>query len=177
MRSGLIKLDHQQVSLAISKLDGRAREWALTCITSVDLVFSTWESLKSQLVQVFSPPNQAYRVRSRFLSTRQEPKSFGFTPTFEEAVRIALNAEHNLSRLELAGMGTTLALREQTTRVLRTVIGRNRWTSAKDEGEVELQAAEQQRITAPGYESTLYPDPEVWHDTGKCRYPVKLNRA
>ena len=26
MRSGLIKLDHQQVSLAISKLDGRARE-------------------------------------------------------------------------------------------------------------------------------------------------------
>ena len=33
MRSGLIKLDHQQVSLAISKLDGRAREWALTCST------------------------------------------------------------------------------------------------------------------------------------------------
>ena len=71
MRSGLIKLDHQQVSLAISKLDGRAREWALTCSTSVELAYPTWESLKSQLVQVFSPPNQAYRVRSRFLSTRQ----------------------------------------------------------------------------------------------------------
>ena len=40
MRSGLIKLDHQQVSLDISKLDGRAREWALTCSTSVDLAFS-----------------------------------------------------------------------------------------------------------------------------------------
>uniref|UniRef100_M4BB15 Retrotransposon gag domain-containing protein n=1 Tax=Hyaloperonospora arabidopsidis (strain Emoy2) TaxID=559515 RepID=M4BB15_HYAAE len=80
MISGLIKLDHQQVSLVISKLDGRAIEWALTCSTSVDLAFSTWESLKSQLVQVFSPPNQVYCVRSRFLSTRQEPKSFGFTP-------------------------------------------------------------------------------------------------
>ena len=40
MRSGLIKLDHPQVSLAILKLDGRAREWALTCSTSVDLAFS-----------------------------------------------------------------------------------------------------------------------------------------
>ena len=36
-RSGLIKLYHQQVSLDISKLDGRAKEWALTCSTSVDL--------------------------------------------------------------------------------------------------------------------------------------------
>ena len=40
MRSGQIKLDHQQVSPAITKLDGRAREWALTCSTSVDLAFS-----------------------------------------------------------------------------------------------------------------------------------------
>uniref|UniRef100_M4BRP5 Uncharacterized protein n=1 Tax=Hyaloperonospora arabidopsidis (strain Emoy2) TaxID=559515 RepID=M4BRP5_HYAAE len=71
MRLGLIKLDHQQVSLAISKLDERAGEWALKCSTSVDLAFPTWESLKSQSLQAFSPPNQAYRVRSRFLSTRQ----------------------------------------------------------------------------------------------------------
>uniref|UniRef100_M4BAU5 Retrotransposon gag domain-containing protein n=1 Tax=Hyaloperonospora arabidopsidis (strain Emoy2) TaxID=559515 RepID=M4BAU5_HYAAE len=53
MRSGLIKLDHQQVSLDISKLDGRAREWALTCSTSVESAFPIWESFKSQLVQVF----------------------------------------------------------------------------------------------------------------------------
>ena len=71
MISVLITLDHQQVSLAISKLDGRAREWALTCSTSVELAFPTWETLKLQLMQVFSPPNQSYRVRSRFLSTRQ----------------------------------------------------------------------------------------------------------
>ena len=148
MRSGLIKLDHQQVSLAISKLDGRAREWALTCSTSVDLAFPTWESLKSQLVQVFSPPNQAYRVRSRFLSTRQGkneltdyvqelrtlmaaiqsdtlPESVHVTilmeglrtgvagtevfrvhpSTFEEAVKIALNAEHNFKSARIGWNG------------------------------------------------------------------------
>ena len=71
MTSGLVSLDRQQVSLAISNLDGRARECALTCNTSVALAFPTWESLKMQLMQVFSPPNQAYRVRSRFISTRQ----------------------------------------------------------------------------------------------------------
>uniref|UniRef100_A0AAV1VDA4 Retrotransposon gag domain-containing protein n=1 Tax=Peronospora matthiolae TaxID=2874970 RepID=A0AAV1VDA4_9STRA len=71
MRSGLLTLDHQQVSLATSNLDGRAREWALTCSTSVDIAFPTFESIKSHLVQVLSPPYVAYRVRSRFLFTRQ----------------------------------------------------------------------------------------------------------
>uniref|UniRef100_A0AAV1T1N7 Retrotransposon gag domain-containing protein n=1 Tax=Peronospora matthiolae TaxID=2874970 RepID=A0AAV1T1N7_9STRA len=148
MRSGLITLDHHQVLLAISKLDGRAREWALTCSTSVDIEFPTWESLKSQLVQVFSPPNQAYRVRSRFLSTRQGknelsdyvqelrtlmaavqsdplPEAVHVTifmeglrtgiarievfrdhpSTFEEAVRIALYAEHNFKSARLGCNG------------------------------------------------------------------------
>ena len=72
MRSGLISLDHYRVLLAISKLDGRAREWALTCSTSVDLAFPTWESLKLYLLREFMLPNQAYRVRLRFLSTRQD---------------------------------------------------------------------------------------------------------
>ena len=71
MGSGLILFEHQRVSLAIIKLDGRSREWALTCGTSVDLAFFTWDSLKLDLLRVFTPPNQAYRVRSHFLSTRQ----------------------------------------------------------------------------------------------------------
>ena len=52
--------------------------------------------------------------------------------TFEEAVSIIS------SRPDLAGMGTTLALREQTPRVLRSVIGRNRWISAMLKTEVKL---------------------------------------
>ena len=63
MRSSLISLEHQRVSLAISKLDGRAREGALTCNTSVELAFLTCGLLKLDLLQVFSPPNQADRVR------------------------------------------------------------------------------------------------------------------
>ena len=188
MRSGLINLDHQQVSLAISKLDRRDREWALTCSTSVDLAFPTWESLKSQLVQVFSPPNQAYRVRSRSLSTRQGkneltyyvqelrtimaamqsdplPEAVHVTifmeglrtgvartevfrvhpSTFEEAVRIAPNAEHNSksARLGWNGYNPSSARANSTS----TPVG-NRpepmgLSYAEDGGEVELQTAEQ----------------------------------
>ena len=47
---------------------GRAREWALTFGTSVDASF-TLGSLKSQLTRTLAPPDQAYCVRSRFLST------------------------------------------------------------------------------------------------------------
>ncbi|GMF63559.1 unnamed protein product [Phytophthora fragariaefolia] len=46
----------------------------LTCGTSVETSFPTWELLKQQLSRVFAPPNQAYRVRSRFLATRQGKK-------------------------------------------------------------------------------------------------------
>ena len=71
LRFGLISLEHQQVSLAISKLDGRAREWDVTCGASVDLAVPRWDLIELDLLPVFSPPSQAYRVRSRSLSTRQ----------------------------------------------------------------------------------------------------------
>ncbi|GMF45530.1 unnamed protein product [Phytophthora fragariaefolia] len=74
MGSALLKTEQQRVALAISKLGGRAREWAVTCGTSVETSLPTWEQLKQQLSRVFAPPNQAYGVRSRFLATRQGKK-------------------------------------------------------------------------------------------------------
>eukprot|EP00644_Phytophthora_capsici_P012683 jgi/Phyca11/112884/e_gw1.23.263.1 len=74
MGSALLQTEQQRVALAISKLGGRAQEWALTCGTSVDAAFPTWDQLKQQLVRVFAPPNQAYRIRSKFLATRQGKK-------------------------------------------------------------------------------------------------------
>ncbi|ETK74120.1 hypothetical protein L915_19014 [Phytophthora nicotianae] len=74
MGSALLQSEQQRVALVISKLGGRAREWALTCGTAVDAAFPTWDQLKQQLLNVFAPPNQAYRIRSKFLATRQGKK-------------------------------------------------------------------------------------------------------
>ena len=57
-----------QAAFAVSKLFGRAR---LTCGSSVNIAFPTWDTLKHQLSRVFAPPNEVYRVRSRFLAARQ----------------------------------------------------------------------------------------------------------
>ncbi|KAG3242759.1 hypothetical protein PI124_g12396 [Phytophthora idaei] len=59
MGSALLQNEQQRVALGISKLGGRAREWALTCAT---------------IAGMFAPPNQAYRIRSHFLATRQGKK-------------------------------------------------------------------------------------------------------
>uniref|UniRef100_M4BYD3 Uncharacterized protein n=1 Tax=Hyaloperonospora arabidopsidis (strain Emoy2) TaxID=559515 RepID=M4BYD3_HYAAE len=95
--------------------------------------------------------------------------------TFEEAVRISFNGEHNFKSARLGWNGynpranytSTLAVNRPEPMDL---------SYPEDEGEVELQAAEQQSVTAPGYESTLYPELEVWHGTGKCRHPVGAGR-
>uniref|UniRef100_M4BU32 Gag protein n=1 Tax=Hyaloperonospora arabidopsidis (strain Emoy2) TaxID=559515 RepID=M4BU32_HYAAE len=157
MRSGLIKLDDQQVSLAISKLDGRARGWALTCSTCFH--HQTRLTAPCDYIHGESPTGIA-----RTEVFRVHPS------TFEEAVRISLNGEHNFKSARLGWNGynpssaranstSTLAVNRPETMDL---------SCAEDEGEVELQAAEQQRVTAPVYESTLYPEPEVWHGTGNA---------
>ena len=71
MNSAMLRSEQQRVGMDISKLSGKAREWSLTCSTSVDETFPTWDLLKQQVSRVFSPPNQAYRVRFCFLSARQ----------------------------------------------------------------------------------------------------------
>ncbi|KAG3027367.1 hypothetical protein PC120_g5494 [Phytophthora cactorum] len=111
MGSALLQTEKQRVALAMSNLGGRAREWALTCGTSVDAGFPSWAQLKRQLSRVFALPNQVYRARSRLLAIRQGKQDlldyglrtsadrtevFRVHPSsFEEAVSVALNAEHN----------------------------------------------------------------------------------
>uniref|UniRef100_M4BYD5 Uncharacterized protein n=1 Tax=Hyaloperonospora arabidopsidis (strain Emoy2) TaxID=559515 RepID=M4BYD5_HYAAE len=94
--------------------------------------------------------------------------------TIEAAVRIALSAKHNFksARLEWNGYNPSSARANSTSTPAVNRPEPMDLSYAEDEGEVELQAAEQQRVTAPGYESTLYPEPEIWHGTGKCRHPV-----
>ncbi|CEG45142.1 Retrotransposon gag domain [Plasmopara halstedii] len=76
MASAMLQNEQQRAALAISKLGGRAREWALTCGASVEAPFPTWKQLKRQLLRMFSPPNQVYCVTTRFLAARQGKKEY-----------------------------------------------------------------------------------------------------
>ncbi|CEG48408.1 Retrotransposon gag domain [Plasmopara halstedii] len=74
LASAMLQNEQKRVALAISKLGDRAREWAFTCGASVEAAFPSLKELMRQLLRVFSPTNQAYRVRLRFLAARQGKK-------------------------------------------------------------------------------------------------------
>ena len=52
MNSAMLRSEQQRVGMAILKLGGQAIEWALTCSTSVDEAFPTWDLLKQQISRV-----------------------------------------------------------------------------------------------------------------------------
>ncbi|CEG50062.1 Retrotransposon gag domain [Plasmopara halstedii] len=74
MASAMLQTEQQRVALPISKLGGQAREWALTCGTSVEAAFSSWTEPKMQLLKVVSTANQDYRMRSHFFAVRRGKK-------------------------------------------------------------------------------------------------------
>ena len=77
INSALFLTEPQKVAMAISKLGGRAREWALSCNSDIDDAFPSWDSLKQQLTSMFAPPDQTFRVRSRLIATRQGKRTLG----------------------------------------------------------------------------------------------------
>ena len=67
----MLQTKYQRVVVALNKLAGRAREWAFTCSASTGDAFPKWENYYLQRIRTSVPHNLTYRVRSRFLSTRQ----------------------------------------------------------------------------------------------------------
>ncbi|KAG3032913.1 hypothetical protein PC128_g1193 [Phytophthora cactorum] len=146
MGSALLQTEQQRVALAISKFRGRAREWALTCGTSVDDAFPAWAQLKQQLARVFAPPNQAYRIRSRFLATCQGKKEL-LDYVKELRTLIVETAADPIPE----AVTLTVFMERHRTSVARTEVFRVHPTSFEEEVSVALNAEHNFRSARPGW--------------------------
>ena len=46
-------------------------DWALSCNTSINDAFTSWEPLQQQMTRMFAPPDQAFSLRTRLVASRQ----------------------------------------------------------------------------------------------------------
>ena len=74
--SSKFRIEQLRARPDISKLGCRVREQALTCSTSKDEAFATWDLLKQKISRVYDQPHQAYRVRSRFYLPTRAGKNY-----------------------------------------------------------------------------------------------------
>ncbi|CAI5739863.1 unnamed protein product [Peronospora farinosa] len=136
MDAAMLVSDKQRAGLSISKLGGRAREWALTGDVSVNAAFYTWEMLKKQLT-CQDPLAEEVRVTVFMEGLRTgvaRTEVFRVQPsTFKEEVSIAFNAEFNFksSRYGLPWYRLNASSRAEPMDLSQAE-------------EAELQAAEQQ---------------------------------
>ena len=79
--------------------------------------FPTWKSFMRQMYRMFAPPNQAYRVRSRFLAFRQGKKEIS---DYVQEFRTLLAAMHLIYLAE--EVNDTIFIEGLRTGVARTKV-------------------------------------------------------
>jgi hypothetical protein len=70
-----IREQKQQVAFAMSKLRGRARDWAYSSIMRDNACFPTFAVFQRGLQEVFQPPKCEFRIRQQLLAVRQGNQS------------------------------------------------------------------------------------------------------